>query len=267
MVLDSQNDPNMHTNDRHPLHNFARHVDILTPLTIDRAPEGVGLYAWYGQLSFGPKDWEQQISAGVDQGEKMTRSLLQRHTTRYASPRVKLEGRGTFSTTWRGALDDATIERLHAIISGDPIPTDSRGQVHPDDEERFEKFQYVLGRSDLRGILLDALQFCTPFVSAPIYVGVAKNLNNRLKQHTEQLFKLAELIRRNPENKRKLLESDKSTFASRAIATGFNEDTVIVWTLNLDSLFQGVERNDLRAVAETAEWLPNRWHKPLLGRR
>ena len=107
----------------------------------------------------------------------------------------------------------------------------------------------------------------TPFAAAPIYVGVAKNLNDRLRQHTEQLFKLAELIRKNPENKRKLLESDKSTFASRALATGFNEDTVVVWTLNLDSLFQGVEREDLRAVAESAEWLLNRWHKPLLGKR
>lgn len=253
--------------DRHPLLDFVRHVDILSPLTINRASQCVGLYAWYGQISFGPKDWEQQISSGVDQGEKTCRSLLQRHTSRYTSPKVTLEGRGTFSTTWRGALDDVTIERLQAIISGEPIPKESSRQEHPDDQKRFEKFQYVLARSDLRGVLLSALKLCTPFASAPIYVGVATNLNDRLTQHTEQLFKLSELIRRNPENKKKLLDSDKTSFASRALATGFNEDTVVVWTLNLGSLFQGVERDDLRAVAETAEWLLNRWHKPLLGKR
>jgi hypothetical protein len=252
---------------RHPLEEFVQHVDILTPLTIDRAPDSVGLYAWYGQLSFGPKDWEQQVSSGMDEGEKLCRSLLQRHTTRYTSPRVRLEGRGTFSTTWRGTLDDATIERLRAIISGETVPSESNWHIYQDDQKRFEKFQYVLARSDLRGTLLNAIKFCTPFISAPIYIGVAASLRDRLKQHTDQLFKLAELVANNPDNKKKLYESDKSTFASRALAMGFNEETVVVWTINLGSLFQGTKRDDLRAIAESAEWLLNRWHKPLLGKR
>ncbi|MHA7630835.1 hypothetical protein [Corallococcus sp. M7] len=252
---------------RHPLEDFVKHVGILTPQTIDRAPDSVGLYAWYGQLSFGPKDWEQQMSAGVDEGEKTCRSLIQRHTTRYTSPQVKLEGRGTFSTTWRGSLEDATTEQLRAIISGEVASSEPRWHTHQDDQKRFDKFQYVLARSDLRGTLLNALKFCTPFISSPIYIGVATNLRDRLKQHTDQLFKLAELVAKKPENRKKLYESDKSTFASRALAMGFNEDTVVVWTINLGSLFQEIERDDLRAIAESAEWLLNRWHKPLLGKR
>lgn len=251
----------------HPFKDFVEHVDILTPLTIHRAPDSVGLYAWYGQIAFGPKDWEQQILSGVDEGEKTCRSLLQRHTTRYSSPKINIEGRGTFSTTWRGTLDDVTIERLRATISGDTDHSENNSKGSAEELKRLERFQHVLRRSDLRGTLLKVLKVCTPFVSAPIYVGVATSLRDRLKTHTDQFFKLSQAVAKNPERKRELLESDNSNFASRALAMGFNEDNVIAWTMNLSSMFHAVGRDDLRSVAESAEWLLNRWHKPLLGKR
>lgn len=50
---------------------------------------------------------------------------------------------------------------------------------------------------------------------------------------------------------------------------GFSVDTLTAWTLSLTRLQPdtSIDVNTLRSVAETAEWLLNRWYRPMLGKR
>jgi len=244
--------------------SLLKHVEAFSCLDIDDAPESPGLYAWYGILKVGPQDWEMKLANGDDLGHKACRSLLQKHTTRHASPPLSLEGRGTFASMWRGDLRDMTAETLGALLAED-ISADGNatgGESYP------SQLNEVLGSSRTREILLKVLQVATPILAAPVYIGVAKSLRSRLKQHTDLLFKLSKYVSKNPEARRELVNAPKSTFASRAISMGFTVDTLTVWTLNLASVYPEKEDQDvLRAVAETAEWLLNRWYRPMLGKR
>jgi hypothetical protein len=242
---------------------LVKHLEAFSCLNVDEAPESPGLYAWYGLLNAGPQDWELNLAAGEDLGAQACRTLLQQHSSRFASPPLRLEARGTFSSIWRGDLRDASAERLRTILAGEVAAVE---KDPTSDENQQRLLDSVLASSKLREILLGILKAATPILSAPMYIGVAMSLRARLRQHVDMLFKLASTAPASPRERERLLAD--SRFASRAIGMGFSADTLSVWTLNLASLYPDhSDQEALRVVAETAEWLLNRWHRPLLGRR
>ncbi len=244
-----------------------RHLCVFSCLNVDDAPEEPGLYAWYGLLNAGECDWKMLLVEGEDRGNDASRNLLQRHTARSSSPPLKLQARGTFSAHWTGELRDASSERLTAVLWGKHMNI-QQDLGASDDDKYHQKLQEVLLSEKLREKLFFILQVATPILSAPIYIGVATNLRIRLKQHTDALFKLAHASPNelSAEDRKRLIEDGR--FAARAIGMGFSPDNLSVWTLGLDAVYSGGENTEvLRKVAETAEWLLNRWHKPLLGRR
>lgn len=243
--------------------NLLKHVEAFSCLDVDEAPDSPGLYAWYGTLKVGPQDWEMKLSGGDDLGHRACRTLLQKHTTRHASPPLALEGRGAFATVWKGDLRDMTAETLSAILAQEAAASeDTPGEQYP------SQLQEVLGSPRTREILLKVLQIATPILAAPVYIGVATSLRNRLKQHTELLYKLSKHVDKNPDARREMQKLQKTYFASRAVSMGFNPDSLTVWTLNLSSVYPKKEDQDaLRMIAESAEWLLNRWYRPMLGRR
>lgn len=243
-----------------------KHMHRFTPLTIDEAPESAGLYAWYGTLDFGPKDWELDLVEGVDHGLGACRTLLQGHTTRFVGPPLRMAATGTFATEWRGDLRDVTSERLSEELGADS--RSDRTDAPSDERVKFAKLHDILESPAQRSLLLGTLQAAVPVLSAPLYIGVAESLRVRLRQHVDQLFKLSDAVKRNPKARTKLINREKSTFASRAISLGFTQDTIEVWALGLESLNpKHASPEQLRTIAEAAEWLLNRWHRPLLGKR
>lgn len=75
-----------------------KHVEAFSCLDVDEAADNPGVYAWYGALKAGPQDWEMKLLNGDDLGLRACRLLLQKHTTRHASPPITLEARGAFTT-------------------------------------------------------------------------------------------------------------------------------------------------------------------------
>ncbi len=244
--------------------SLLKHVEAFSCLDVDEAPDSPGLYAWYGTLKAGPQDWEMKLSNGDDLGHRACRTLLQKHTTRHASPPLTLEGRGAFTTMWKGDLRDTTAETLAGILDQEASTPEyaAGGEQYP------SQLHEVLSLPRTREILLKVLQVATPILAAPVYIGVATSLRTRLRQHTETLYKLSKHVDKNPDARRELQKLQKSTFASRAISIGFSPDSLTAWTLNLASVYPKKEDQDaLRMVAESAEWLLNRWYRPMLGRR
>lgn len=245
--------------------NHLRHLDMFTCLEVDEAPDKPGLYAWYGLLKVGPQDWEVSLVDGEDAGQRACRTLLQRHTARYTRLPLNLEAQGTFGSSWKGKLHDLTAEKLRGILAGDQ-PKD----IGDNNENKAYQtaIENVLSSSMLRKVMLEVLQVATPILTAPVYIGVASSLRTRLRQHTEQLFRFSEAVARSPDARETLINASKSTFASRALSMGFTPDTLTVWTLNLAPMYPDKEDQEaLRTVAEACEWLLNRWHRPILGKR
>lgn len=232
-------------------------VGTFTCLNLDEAPEGPGLYAWYAQLRAGPRDWQVEIHNGSDRGEEACRELLRKHTSRFALPKLSLEAQGAFSSQWAGELHDRTLEEIAEALAGG---TDAPATTSKLDE--------TLESEAAREALLLALSRATPILAAPLYIGVATSLRKRLRDHRDDLFMLEEAIRKRPSLRDELLTSENlPNFATRATAAGLGPDSLIVYTIDLNDIAQNQNEVSARQIAEAAEWLLNRWHRPPLGKR
>lgn len=253
------------------LRQFLKYVSVYSCLNVDDATEGPGLYAWYGILSAGPRDWQLQLRDGEDQGEAACRNLLQKHCSRFDSPPLQLDARGTFSTRWRGDLRDISSQRISSTLNGASVTDEDspwRREESKGEEDRARILSDTLRSEVDRRLLLSTLALATPILSAPIYIGVATRLRQRLRQHVDSLIKFFEATSRNPALKEQLMQHKRTTFASRAIAMGFTPDMLSVWTLPLSLIGEDEhEEERLRAIAEVVEWFLNRWNRPLLGKR
>jgi len=242
-----------------PFERFGRY----TCMTVDEAPAGVGLYAWYASLAAGPKDWEAELEQGVDVGAQRLRALLGRHTARYAAPPLELSARGTFSTVWSGSLSDETAVPIARTLQR--APAESASDY---DATRAPCLQESLDSPALRQKLVTALEAALPVLSAPLYIGVATCLRERLSTHVHQFQEFSARASKDPSVRESLRRARKSSFATRAVAMGYTPAQLVVWTLSLDEIIEeDAPPEKLRLVAEAAEWLLNRWHRPFLGRR
>lgn len=235
---------------------------------IDLTPESVGLYAWYSKLDAGPPDYMLLEEDGKDIGLLRLAKLLIKHTERHSSPKLNLNAVGTFSSKWEGHLEDKTFARLQkALAFSDQIESmDSEYE-----NKRSSSLKDTLREPDQREKLVDLLSTVVPFLTAPIYIGVSKNLKSRLLTHRKILQQATEIVSRDPEAKDRFLNEKKTNFSIRAIGKGFSLDALEVWIFDLENYFgkkcDPDNLRDLRDLAETAEWLLNRWHRPLVGKR
>jgi len=241
--------------------------------TVSEAPESVGLYAWYGRVDAGEADWRFDPVEGADAGTGRFLGLLARHSSRHQPQPIFMTGVGPFASVLTGELQDRTQDSLQKALAwrgeAEPEPSGQNNSGGPGyDEERTAKVHMAAESAEHRKALAAILGAATPLLTAPLYIGVAKNLRVRLGTHASQVFKAAKFVRDNPDGREQLLQGDKPSFAARAVAAGFSPDNLVVWTLNLDKLL--AELSDVekkRAIAEAAEWFLNRWHRPIFGRR
>lgn len=140
-----------------PLNGFRLHE-------LNSAPEEPGVYAWYYQIELSRKDIQDcvdRVSQSDSEAERreIVESFLERRLFRYyRETPYQVLMRGPMKPTYSGSISNqVTIsDSLVARIAEDP--------------ERL---------NGLRDLLRDSV----PFFSSPIYIGVAKNLRNRLLQH------------------------------------------------------------------------------------
>lgn len=230
-----------------------------TCLDVDSAPSVAGIYAWYGLVAPSPPDWEAKVEGGKDTGAQTFRDFLSRQTARFGLPPLRITGEGNFAVKWGGALHDQTAVALQRTLTGEGS--------HEAAAPAAEALDDTIDTPNLRAVLAGALAMATPVFASPLYIGVAENLHERLQTHKNNLYRVAASLRNRPDLREKLQETDKN-FAVRAVTLGFTPDNLIVWTLRLDSFSETtLDQDALRTVAEAAEWLLNRWHRPVLGRR
>jgi hypothetical protein len=249
----------------HPFENVENYYQLFSLETVSQAPKATGLYAWYAGLNAGLKDWELEVTDGIDVGTERLRSLLKRHTAHYCFRELETTALGAFSQTWTGQLQDKTANILQNVLAepGDTQEQDSY------DQKRAPKLQSTLESREARRLMVKALEAAIPVLSAPIYVGVADCLHTRLSQHVRDINKLTNTVINDPSSRQRLRKEKKTNFAVRAVAAGFSPENLQVWTCNLDLLIEeiGSKTQDARTVAEAVEWVLNRWHRPYLGRR
>jgi hypothetical protein len=234
--------------------------------TVSQAPESPGLYAWYGKVDIGDSDYLRLIIEGKDAGESRFRSLLARHTQRHNLPGMHVRIRSSFESEWRATCEEITTERFIEAQSGqvdDELISDQEAK------RRLNCMDKTVSKQKSRQLLKEVLQESVPVFSAPLYIGVTDNLRRRLTEHVALLERFARALEREPNAGEVLRQHATSPhFALRALAAGFDENYLEVHVLNFAELVPGgYSTEELREVAESAEWILNRWHRPYLGRR
>ena len=235
--------------------------------TISQAPESPGLYAWYGKVDIGDSDYLKLLIDGKDHGEDRLRSLLSRHTQRFNLPEMHVHITSSFEAEWRASCSEQTADKFVEILAG---AAQENGTANDQEtKKRRVSLDKTLAKQKNRQLLKQALEYSVPVFSAPLYIGVSDNLRRRLSEHVTLLERFARAIEQDPSQREKLRQqATHPAFAVRALAAGFDENYLEVHVLDFADLAPAnYSPDELRDIAESAEWLLNRWHRPYLGRR
>jgi hypothetical protein len=224
---------------------------------VDDAPDGPGLYAWYGQIAIGHPDWNPPGCDDYEGANRLLRLLI-KHSQRFVGGQIDVGATYSFDAKWFGRLEDRAAEEFTDILS--------QSGPRKQKKDPFFALKTIVADPASRRILVNLLSTTTPNITAPIYIGKAKSLRNRLLQHTRQILRLHERVLQNPEFRDRL--PLKPRFADRAVSLGFSPSLLHVFTWDLTPFVSdAMSRETLVRLARALETLLNRWHRPLLGRK
>lgn len=226
-------------------------------LDVDQVPESPGIYAWYVQFQATEQDWRLKASPDGDLAIEGFLGLIEKYAGYYEPVPIKVTGRGTYGARWDGemARDYALGDRAGA--SGENTRSSAK----------LEKLIDSLDTESRREVLARILESTAPIFSSPLYIGVAENLRNRLRQHRRDFSAASEWLRDHPEDLEKIRLRGKD-FGHRAAARGIAMEHLNVWVLDLaEDGTSGLPVSHLRATAESVEWLLHRLYTPILGRQ
>ena len=241
-------------------------IKRFTSSTISEAPQGPGLYAWYSRVDIGDSDYIRHLlEDGKDLGEDRFRALLARHTQRHNLPDLNVHIRSSFDAQWKATLPELTTERFMHLLSG----ADAEAEEDPRAKHDLTYLARAFANQKSRFLFKRILEDSVPVFAAPIYIGVTDNLRRRLTEHMTLLQKLLRALAKSSEQEEaRRVAAKSSDFAARAMAAGFEENYLEVHVQDFSDFADGQYTDEeLRAIAESAEWVLNRWHKPYLGRR
>ncbi|MQS14745.1 GIY-YIG nuclease family protein [Streptomyces kaniharaensis] len=225
---------------------------------VDQAPESPGLYAWYVSFRAGPHDWKIKPGPNGDQAIEGFLNLLRKYAGYYEPLPIGLAGRGAYGAKWQGSLElDYPLRE----------PQDETRVNEDDAAKRLDILMDSLDTEDRRRIMATILQRSAPVFSAPLYIGVAENLRQRLSQHRRDYTKSYDWLRDHPEDAEEVKARGKS-FGARAAARNIAMEHLEAWVIDLaDEENDEVTKKHLRNTAESAEWLLHRLYSPILGRQ
>lgn len=207
-------------------------------------PVGAGLYAWYAVPVTGPKD----VASSSVLGGK-----LASHTRTFRHPHIEIDARWHLGAKWAGTIPEVGISELAQLI--EDLSTNTR--TSPGAE-----LHRVLHHASHRPYLAELLLGAAPRLTAPLYIGVAKELRRRGLEH-----------RRDYQNARDAMEADDDPLAvigdklgARLAAARIPPEALRI-TPYLVSSLGGLTDVEWRRIAAAAEFVVNRWQRPLFGRR
>jgi hypothetical protein len=225
---------------------FHRTVDL------SLVPSVPGIYAWYLVPGAGAADWRLDLdpSTGDDLGFNRLARVYGRHGRRLRHPTMNLDLQMPLWARWQGSIEESGHADFASLIDG--LTSASAGPG--------AKLRETLRAEKTRSILAELLESAAPRLTAPIYVGVAKNLSSRLSTHVSG-FGLCLQARQSGLPTPAAYEG---SFAERVTGADIREDDLRFAYLRADPVgaLSDVEQ---RALVEAAEFLINRWHRPIFG--
>lgn len=224
--------------------------------TTSTAPSDPGIYAWYAVPEAGPADWQVTPGpGGVDTGPELLAQFLGAHTKRLNSPPLRMKVSWHLWAAWTGEVGDVGTARLVESL-------EKMGSVHAKGVGSTS-LHWALHNVSAREALANILLASSPRLVAPIYIGVSRNLAQRLPQHVKAFDDALVHLRAHG-----ALTSDHlKGFGGRAAAAGLRHADLRVGVLPVTSIATGLTAGEQRTVVEAAEFVLNRWHRPILGRR
>lgn len=195
-----------------------------------KAPDRPGVYVWYCNLCIGKADVQN------DDGFL---NLLNSYSARFGRQNMSVIASLNFNLEWEGNLS--------------PCENTIRGNV-----------LHNGGLSEPTRVLVSAmLEVSQPIFFQPLYIGKAeRSLRNRLLQHVNEFVRLKELLR----NSKSIQYEGEDDFAQRAVALGYNEDQLVVHTIDVGNV-DALDGEQIGKAVSLVEMYLNNWSAPLLGRR
>ena len=202
---------------------------------LDLTPEETGVYAWYLDPVLRPADLADSQS---------TKENLLRLAEQLRLPRFDVKARGHLSLTLEGNLD-------HKHLASE------------NKKELSELVDSVLENTAKRELFAKILGSAIPNLMAPLYIGVATNIRERLRQHRYQIENFRTLLRLG--HHEKILEDERQKFALEIVKRGIPSRHLRIFISIVSEKNSNIEEN--RKVAEAVETILNRLFYPIMGRR
>lgn len=208
----------------------------LTWSEIDLAPDASGIYAWYSRLAISKADIEaviKRVNAAKQIGEAEARIVVEEALDRFIFNPYR---ETPYQVSLRGQLKPKFIGE----VAHQPTKSDTLIGRIVNNPERLRAIASIL-------------KTAAPWFTAPLYIGMAINLRNRLRQHKNKIIELRDV-------QGGLITFDDvadAGFASQVVARNFDPTNLFVHIaeINVDSS----EHNDLENIL-------NRINYPIFGR-
>jgi hypothetical protein len=200
---------------------------------IGSVSEQPGVYAWYYNPRFATFDRKALEEAlETDPQPSTVEAFIERHLFRYfkESP-YEATIRGQLKATYVGELAETRL-------------------MSPDLARRLAE------DAARRAVLWDALELMAPLFAAPLYIGMARNLRTRLRQHKSLIEGGLEKLHVSPQGNERITRD--AGFATEVLRRRIPTERLSVFILTLP--------REAKETAADVENLLNRINYPVLGR-
>lgn len=202
---------------------------------IDTAPETSGVYAWYSRLAISKADVAaiiKNVKEAQHKGEREARQIVEEALDRFVFGPFR---ESPYQVTLRGPLKP----KYSGPVEHEPAKSESLVGRLASDPERLRP-------------IADILKGAAPWFTAPLYIGMAIDLRQRLRQHRDKISQLRE-----HDGNLNADDSYEAGFARQVVARNFDPTNLFVFYTEIE--VESSEHNDI-------ENLLNRINFPIFGR-
>jgi hypothetical protein len=199
-----------------------------------------GLYAWYLRIQPGERN--------IESSENFLKAL-KRITEQICYPTLNAQLQGHLNMQLQGDLRHVWYGH--------------------DDNQFSPQFQEILNHPEEREILGQILEVTVPLLTGPLYIGVSKNLHQRIQQHTQLIEKYRQEYQEDtmedpPVDGEDSLQNDEN-FAQRIVDRDIDPNHLVVGVIYVSHPNLSTAR--IRKAVGAIETLLNRMFYPILGRK
>ncbi|NIA00760.1 GIY-YIG nuclease family protein [Massilia sp. CCM 8734] len=202
---------------------------------IDLAPESPGVYAWYSRLTISKADVDsiiKKVNVAKGVSEALARAEVESALDRFIFNPYK---ETPYDVLLRGQLKP----KYGGQVMHEPTKSDTLVNRLAENPERLTA-------------IVDVLKLAAPGFTAPLYIGMAKNLRRRLRQHRNKIIELRDQRDTFPSD-----EPPDAGFANQVVARNFDPTNLFVHVC--ETKVDTSEYNDLENIL-------NRINYPIFGR-